>query len=444
MKKILALILALLLMISVFASCEQYYGEDDWDDDEDYEEDEDNEDDEDEDRETGKTTRPTVESYPEPGTKPGTDETVFVDCDEIVYVVDAVGGLALRTATDFDDSSNVMYLVSNGTELRRIGISENGEWSKVVYEGMSLYADSEYISTQNPNYEPEEKEDRYSVSAYFVMIDNNDREIFDGKTYEYKSDSLEPTVYNFFENYASHSENNFGYTLRGDGMISKIGILKDGAEYFYEATGEMDPPNYEEYNICRWQWYINGNIVEDTTTTLVEDGDLVELRYICTPYGETPGYTFVDCSAIAYVSAESAYYRSEPAVFDYTVKGTLSYGDEVTVTGISYDGQGWSRIEMDGNTYYINTGALSDEKQDETIVFTDCEETVYTLEVIRLLITPDENNAYNNFVVVGKGDALTRTGIAYDADGSDGWSRINYFGTICYARNSVLTTEEFN
>ena len=93
----------------------------------------------------------------EPVTPP--EEIVFEDCDEKVYVVNTEFGLKLRTATNFDDESNVAEIVDPATELRRIGYHET--WSKVVYENKEYFTSTRYLSTEKPGEGETEPDAKY-------------------------------------------------------------------------------------------------------------------------------------------------------------------------------------------------------------------------------------------------------------------------------------------
>ena len=93
----------------------------------------------------------TPESTPESTPAPQPEEVVFTDCDETVYVVGTEFGLKLRTATDFDDETNVAHYVDPNTELKRTGVHET--WSRVEYEGKEYFTSSKYLSTEKASTE---------------------------------------------------------------------------------------------------------------------------------------------------------------------------------------------------------------------------------------------------------------------------------------------------
>ncbi len=73
-------------------------------------------------------------------------EIVFVDKKDTVYVLAQNQAANLRTAPSLD-SSTVHKSVPNGTALERIAVSEDGGWSRVVYEEVECYIRSSLLTT---------------------------------------------------------------------------------------------------------------------------------------------------------------------------------------------------------------------------------------------------------------------------------------------------------
>ncbi len=70
---------------------------------------------------------------------------VFVEKKDTVYVLAQNQAVNLRTDTTLSDAS-IYTSVPNGTELQRIAISEDGTWSKVIYDGNELYVKSNFLT----------------------------------------------------------------------------------------------------------------------------------------------------------------------------------------------------------------------------------------------------------------------------------------------------------
>ena len=81
---------------------------------------------------------------------------------------------------------------------------------------------------------------------------------------------------------------------------------------------------------------------------------------------------FTDCDETVYVIEENANYRSAPVKSDASIVKSLAKGTAVKRTGIAYDkendpeGLGWSRVEIEGKTYYMRNSVLSTTAPAET------------------------------------------------------------------------------
>ncbi|MCI8543420.1 MAG: hypothetical protein HFH95_08910 [Lachnospiraceae bacterium] len=80
----------------------------------------------------------------------GNTNMTFVSVQESVTPKDAVN---LRTAPDTTDDGNIAVKIQNGEALARIGINNDTGWSRIDYNGQTLYAVSQYLTT-DLNYKP--------------------------------------------------------------------------------------------------------------------------------------------------------------------------------------------------------------------------------------------------------------------------------------------------
>ena len=148
---------------------------------------------------------------------------------------------------------------------------------------------------------------------------------------------------------------------------------------------------------------------------------------------------------------------------DSTVKVTLLNGQTATRTGISKSG--WSRVILDGATYYAVSSYLTTDisapaptpeatptpapatdaapAQTEQPAatsgfktkFTDCNELITAKEIVNLRSKPSVTDADSQVVVtLYNGMTATRTGINNDL----GWSRIDYNGQTLYCVSSYI------
>lgn len=121
-------------------------------------------------------TTETSESYE------AVDETVYVTGDDV----------NLRTSTAPD--SEVIERLKKGTELKRTGNSES--WSRVIYQDKECYISSRYLSTEQPETEPETEAEKASadVQGGAVTLDSSWKyaefsKINSGSATMYRSDS---------------------------------------------------------------------------------------------------------------------------------------------------------------------------------------------------------------------------------------------------------------
>lgn len=79
-------------------------------------------------------------------TEEGTKVYTFEERNETVYVISSTGAVNVRSDTVVNDST-IVKSVENGTELKRTGISTDGEWSRIEFEGKTCYVKSLYLTT---------------------------------------------------------------------------------------------------------------------------------------------------------------------------------------------------------------------------------------------------------------------------------------------------------
>lgn len=84
-----------------------------------------------------------------------------------------------------------------------------------------------------------------------------------------------------------------------------------------------------------------------------------------------------------------------------------------------------------------NTAVQEPVSGNETMVFTEVQETVTVKDVINLRSLPSTADADNIVTQAQNGEVLSRTGINNDT----GWSRIDYNGQTLYAVSQYLTTD---
>ena len=95
--------------------------------------------------------------------------------------------------------------------------------------------------------------------------------------------------------------------------------------------------------------------------------------FVVTKYlsGDNPNITFEDKDEVVYATYEDSDFvqlRTFPSLADAAKADSLPVGTELKRTGIAYDkendpeGLGWSRVEYEGETYYMRNSTLTTEK----------------------------------------------------------------------------------
>lgn len=132
---------------------------------------------------------------------------------------------------------------------------------------------------------------------------------------------------------------------------------------------------------------------------------------------------------------------------DSNVVYTLSNGETATRTGIS--NSGWSRVKLNGKTYYGVSSYLTTDldytpPQQEPedgfkTKFTSVNEKVTAKEEVNLRNMPSVTDSRSQVVAtIVNGDVATRTGINEQM----GWSRVEYNGQTLYCVSSYLMPAE--
>jgi uncharacterized protein YgiM (DUF1202 family) len=136
--------------------------------------------------------------------------------------------------------------------------------------------------------------------------------------------------------------------------------------------------------------------------------------------------------------------RSIPSVTDEKaqVLGQLKNGETAHRTGIS--GNGWSRLEWNGQICYAVTnyleilGAPKDQEGIQT-EFQDADDYVTPKDAVNLRTIPSVTDPESRIVKkIRKGDVVHRTGVNSDV----GWSRVVWEGQVLYCVTSYLKVVE--
>ena len=187
-----------------------------------------------------------------------TEEIVFTDVDEIVYV--NVATLTLRATTEFGIETNIKGYASLGAELKRTGYHK--DWSRVEYNGETVYCATNCLTTTNPN--PTIDIVFTDVNEY-VLVDTTANKAEDGtypdaRYYLFPKQGVDEYVAGFLDHGTKLLRTGVYYEPVAEGATdeglgwSRIEI--DGKDYYIrnsvvKATGEVPaglPEGYVEYN----------------------------------------------------------------------------------------------------------------------------------------------------------------------------------------------------
>ncbi|MBQ9416555.1 MAG: hypothetical protein IJU20_06920 [Clostridia bacterium] len=130
--------------------------------------------------------------------------------------------------------------------------------------------------------------------------------------------------------------------------------------------------------------------------------------------------TFTEAEGQMFVYVIELNYHKTADILESSVAGQLKYGDAVTRTGVSSDGE-WTRIKVEDGTFYVKSKCLV-EKLDVLNNLDEPEELYVTAESLNVRLIP---NFEDSAVIVGvlkKGDKVVRVAISEDGT----FSRIKF------------------
>ena len=248
---------------------------------------------------------------PETAKAPLTDEEkLYTTVNEQVTAKDVTN---LRDAAT--TKSNIVVALKNGEVVTRIGVGKNG-WSKLNYNGKTVYAISSYLTTDLTVNRPEKE----------PQIEQKD--IVAGHTFSPKNDKV--TAKEFVNLRALPTTDS-----------DKVGTLNSGE--FLERTAVSDKG---------WSRLIyNGQVVYAVTSYLSNE--------VIAPKDPTPptsddGFTAVDEQVTA---KEETNLRTKPTTEGSEIVYTLKHGEYVRRIGVHTNG--WSKLEYNGQIVYAITSYLT-------------------------------------------------------------------------------------
>ena len=216
MKKLLAFLLVLVMILSVsLVACDNKTNN--------VEEDDDDWGNGNEVADTNKDNNNKEDEKTPSGTTPPTLQ--WIEKNDKVYV--GLDGVNLRTAASIT-SSSVVATVSVGTELERL--ETNGTWDKVLYSGQEVYVLCDLVSTIKTNFEAVNYDEADYVTLTIVGtngINLRSTPFVPGGNYKFENATIQ------------------GLTAANGGILKKIGVTASGNWYIVTYSGTVGDTTYE-------------------------------------------------------------------------------------------------------------------------------------------------------------------------------------------------------
>ena len=247
---------------------------------------------------------------PTPPDTVGPDIEAMMEFESVWEHVTAKEETNLRDIPSQDDTSRILHKLKNGEVTMRTGVSESG-WSRLVFEGITCYAVSSYLTTdlEAPTTEPD-----------------------DGIDTEFRPANETVT--------AKEKVNLRRLPSVTDSGAEIIGQLKNGDTAL--CTGISD----NGWSRLEWQ----GQVCYAVSSYLVPTDSEPEEEGIQTEFREVSDTV---------TAKDAVNLRTIPSVTDpeSQVVVKLKHGENVQRTGINED-VGWSRVVYNGQTLYCVTSYL--------------------------------------------------------------------------------------
>ena len=243
----------------------------------------------------------------------------------------------LRTAAT--TKSDVVATLYNGETVTRVAVGTNG-WSKLSYNGKTVYAISSYLTTD----------------LSLKTEDPADQDIVDGQTFSKRADRVTAKEVVNLRALPNTSSEILGTLRRGE-FLDRTAV---GDRGWSRLT-------YNGKDVYAVTSYITTDMPSEDTTLAPETGKPETAPPDTTGEGFKTQFSAVDERVTAKVQTNL---RDAPSTVTGNVVYTLKNGEFVKRTGVSQNG--WSRLEYNGMTLYAVTSYLT---TDAPIAETTSSET---------------------------------------------------------------------
>ncbi len=245
------------------------------------------------------------------------DPSALINFTEVNETVTAKEVTNLRTVPSTSDSDTIAAVLKNGDTAKRIGISDNG-WSKLKYNGKTLYAVSSYLTTDLIAKEPTLAPTQAPAGPSFMEV--NEQVTAKDKVNlrsEPKSGSTDTVV----------------AVLKNGNVATRTGISDNGWSRV-------------EYN---------GKTLYAVSSYLTNDLNFKENN---TPTVDNPeaGVTFTEIKENVTAKDVTNLRKVPSSASPETIVTALHNGEVAVRTGVGNNG--WSRVEYNGLTLYAISSYL--------------------------------------------------------------------------------------
>lgn len=241
---------------------------------------------------------------------------VGITFTEVQETVTAKIETNLRTAPTTADGSQVVAKLVNGQTATRTGVGNNG-WSRLEYNGQKVYAVSSFLTADLTYQAPAEEKPAPS------------------QTYEPVNETVTAKdTTNLRTEPSTASQDTIAATIHFGDTVNRVGIGSNGWSQI----------NY------------NGQILYAVTSYLTTD---LNYKSSTTPTPDNPeaGITFTPVNDVVTAKSETNLRTVPSTESPDTVIGVLHNGEAAVRTGIGSNG--WSRLEVGGQTVYAVTNYLT-------------------------------------------------------------------------------------
>ena len=260
-----------------------------------------------------------VSATPEVAKAPLTDEEKLYTAVNEQVTAKELTNLRVAATT----KSDIVVALKNGEVVTRIGVGKNG-WSKLQYNGQTVYAITSYLTTD-------------LAAKETTTTPTQQKDIVTGHEFTPKSDKVTAKEYVNLRVLPTTDSESVGKLSSGE-FLERTAVSNKGWSRLI----------YNGQTVYAVTSYLSNEVVTPTTPT--------------TPSASSDGYTSVDEQVTA---KEKTNLRTKPTTGEGSeIVHELLKGEYVRRIGVHTNG--WSKLEYNGQTVYAITSYLTTEQIETT------------------------------------------------------------------------------